>query len=255
MQPDSDLDIRRKRTFFTYSNSVLGLVFIGLGWLNYMDGMIPDFKLNVFLVALAAGSMLALKYLSADMTIYRVTYFIVCILFFLSIQVGIGKDTILYYVFPMPPLLFFYFGKREGMIWILFFIGGISAVFLTLSIFNRNNFYYFNISRFYITISIVILTSYGIESARHTYSKMLNEKNKALFEENLRLELALKEIKTLSGLIPICASCKKIRNDQGYWQQVETYFKEHSKAKFSHSVCPDCVKILYPEYEPEKKIK
>ena len=58
---------------------------------------------------------------------------------------------------------------------------------------------------------------------------------------------ALAHVKTLSGLLPICASCKKIRDDQGYWQQVETYISAHSDADFTHGICPDCVKRLYPE--------
>lgn len=60
---------------------------------------------------------------------------------------------------------------------------------------------------------------------------------------------ALKRVKTLSGLLPICASCKKIRNDDGYWEQVETYIKSRSDAEFTHGICPDCVRELYPEYE------
>jgi PAS domain S-box-containing protein len=71
--------------------------------------------------------------------------------------------------------------------------------------------------------------------------------------ERLRLitELtdALKRVKTLNGLLPICASCKKIRNDEGYWEQVEIYIRSRSDAEFTHGICPDCVKELYPEYE------
>jgi PAS domain S-box-containing protein len=55
------------------------------------------------------------------------------------------------------------------------------------------------------------------------------------------------EIKILRGFIPICASCKQIRDDKGYWSQVEKYISEHSKAQFSHSICPDCAAKLYPE--------
>ncbi len=60
------------------------------------------------------------------------------------------------------------------------------------------------------------------------------------------LQQALAEVKKLSGLLPICASCKKIRDDQGYWSQVEAYIQEHSEAEFTHSVCPECAKALYP---------
>jgi sigma-B regulation protein RsbU (phosphoserine phosphatase) len=64
------------------------------------------------------------------------------------------------------------------------------------------------------------------------------------------LELALKEVKVLRGFIPICASCKKIRNDRGYWQLVEAYIREHSEAEFSHGICPDCIKKFFPGVEP-----
>jgi two-component system, cell cycle sensor histidine kinase and response regulator CckA len=64
------------------------------------------------------------------------------------------------------------------------------------------------------------------------------------------LNETLSKVKTLSGLLPICASCKKIRDDHGYWQKLETFVREHSGAEFSHSICPDCMRQLYPEYAP-----
>ncbi len=66
------------------------------------------------------------------------------------------------------------------------------------------------------------------------------------------LQDALAKIKTLSGILPICASCKKIRDDRGYWNQVEAYVRDHSEAEFSHSICPDCAKKLYPDYLKEE---
>jgi len=53
-------------------------------------------------------------------------------------------------------------------------------------------------------------------------------------------------VKTLTGLLPICTSCKKIRDDQGYWNQLEIYIREHSEAEFTHGLCPECVKKFYP---------
>ncbi len=61
------------------------------------------------------------------------------------------------------------------------------------------------------------------------------------------LTSAMQEIKSLQGIIPICSNCKKVRDDQGYWQQVESYVKEHTGAEFSHGICPDCKQELYPE--------
>ncbi len=61
------------------------------------------------------------------------------------------------------------------------------------------------------------------------------------------LKEAQEKIKILSGLLPICASCKKIRDDKGYWNQIEVYISDRSEAEFSHGICPECVKKLYPE--------
>jgi hypothetical protein len=75
-------------------------------------------------------------------------------------------------------------------------------------------------------------------------------------ETTQALRDALSQIKTLSGLIPICASCKKIRDDKGYWNQLETFIQEHSEAEFSHGFCPDCMKNLYgvvPEEDTNSK--
>jgi len=67
-----------------------------------------------------------------------------------------------------------------------------------------------------------------------------------LRRSNDELQKALRDVKVLRGLIPICASCKKIRNDGGFWQQLEEYIGEHSEAEFSHGICQPCVKKLYP---------
>lgn len=87
-----------------------------------------------------------------------------------------------------------------------------------------------------------------------TESKHATQERERLIGE---LQKALSEVKTLSGLLPICANCKKIRDDKGYWNQIEGYIQQHSDAQFSHGICPDCIKKLYPEYakdlDAEKK--
>ena len=79
--------------------------------------------------------------------------------------------------------------------------------------------------------------------------KIEEERERLIFE----LREALAQVKTLSGFLPICASCKKIRDDQGYWQQIEAYIRDHSEAEFSHSICPECARELYRDYydDPE----
>lgn len=65
------------------------------------------------------------------------------------------------------------------------------------------------------------------------------------------LQKALDEVKTLKALLPICAGCKRIRNDEGYWESVEAYFAEHGDIRFSHALCPECVRKLYPDLADE----
>ena len=64
----------------------------------------------------------------------------------------------------------------------------------------------------------------------------------------VELQKALDEVKTLTGLLPICSFCKKVRDDQGYWEQIDAYLRRHSGAQFSHAICPDCLKKNYPEF-------
>lgn len=68
----------------------------------------------------------------------------------------------------------------------------------------------------------------------------------------LELREALSKVKLLSGFLPICSSCKKIRNDNGYWEQIEMYVRDHSEAEFSHGICPECAEKLYPEFYKKK---
>ena len=67
------------------------------------------------------------------------------------------------------------------------------------------------------------------------------------------LKQALAKVKTLSGFLPICSSCKKIRDDKGYWNQIESYVRDHSEAEFSHGICPECANKLYPEMKTKEQ--
>jgi len=79
--------------------------------------------------------------------------------------------------------------------------------------------------------------------------KIISDNNKILIG---KLQKSIDEIKTLSGLLPICSACKKIRDDDGYWKQIEHYISEYTEAKFSHSICPVCKEKLYPGFGKNK---
>jgi PAS domain S-box-containing protein len=88
----------------------------------------------------------------------------------------------------------------------------------------------------------------AIETLRDiTASKLAEQDRDKLIAE---LKEALAKVRTLSGMLPICASCKKIRDDKGYWNQIESYISKHSEAVFSHGICPECMKKLYPDFDP-----
>jgi phosphoserine phosphatase RsbU/P len=76
--------------------------------------------------------------------------------------------------------------------------------------------------------------------------------NRSLRAKNAELEAALAHVKTLSGLLPICSGCKKIRDDKGYWSHVESYVQQHSEATFTHGLCPDCTRKYFPEQDENK---
>ena len=84
------------------------------------------------------------------------------------------------------------------------------------------------------------------DNAEQELEKYYNHLEELVDQRTSELTKALSEVKQLSGLLPICASCKKIRDDQGYWNQIESYIQRHSQAEFSHSICPDCMQKLYP---------
>jgi PAS domain S-box-containing protein len=110
--------------------------------------------------------------------------------------------------------------------------------------------------RWHLTSRVPLLDSNGNVTGIIGIASDITERKQAETErERLIKELqnALADIKTLSGLVPICANCKKIRDDKGYWTQLEGYIQAHSHAQFSHGVCPDCMKKLYPEYMPKEK--
>lgn len=95
-------------------------------------------------------------------------------------------------------------------------------------------------------IAVLVLVSLGLLYARFRLKQRSEARFRAQAEE---LRAVLDREHTLKGLLPICASCKKIRDDNGYWTQVERYVAEHSAAEFTHSICPTCIEGLYPDHQ------
>jgi len=106
--------------------------------------------------------------------------------------------------------------------------------------------HFLKIISFYLLYKALIVA--GLVKPYDVLFRNLKKSENALRQERDNLEQALSEVKKLSGLLPICASCKKIRDDQGYWTEIEGYIESHSEADFSHGICPECMKKLYPAY-------
>jgi PAS domain S-box-containing protein len=109
-----------------------------------------------------------------------------------------------------------------------------------------------------INVSLTISPTWNTEGeivGAATIARDISELKQAQHQrERLILELqeALAKVRTLSGLLPICASCKKIRDDKGYWEQIEVYIRDRSEAEFSHGICPECAQKLYPDFYKKK---
>lgn len=90
------------------------------------------------------------------------------------------------------------------------------------------------------------MSDMGIKIGQFIERRQADAQRKELIAE---LQDAVNSVKILRGLLPICASCKKIRDDKGYWNELETFISDHSEADFSHGICPDCARRLYPGWE------
>jgi hypothetical protein len=238
-KPDMEVDEERKRFIL-----VVGLLLaIPTGFVfafqNLMDGDRLEGILVMSILPAFVINLIVLKTIENVLVVSRISAFLGLMLLFYELYVGGGNGYAFVWFFPVPLVVFFLFGKREGSIWILLsFI--IALIFLSLNL-SSHSYHSSFISRFLASYAMVAVFSFGIEASRHRYYT-------ELAEEKERLEEATKQIKILSGLLPICSSCKKIRDDKGYWKQIEGYIHEHSEATFTHTVCPECVRELYPDY-------
>lgn len=124
----------------------------------------------------------------------------------------------------------------------------VSELFFTfyVSVYDLSNLagHMLKIIAFYLVYRAIIHT--GLVKPYNLLFRQLKQNEEALREERDRLQQYIDTVKVLNGLLPICASCKKIRDDKGYWSQVEIYIAQRSGAQFTHGICPDCAQRLYP---------
>ncbi|BBO75514.1 hypothetical protein DSCW_29310 [Desulfosarcina widdelii] len=252
MQATSSTERQRKRFLYTLCAVIIVVAFTILTAINATERNFKEIPINLAVIAVMTASLAALKRWDADQTIYRASHALISLGLCYSVSIGAGEETVLFWALIAPLLFFFFFGKREGIIWTILFYACLIVILFLPGWFDGHVYSGVTISRFLITLTIISIVGFGLESSRTRFSRLLSEKNRALRNEKQQLEKALKDVKALSGLLPICSNCKKIRNDEGYWEQVEVYVRDHSEAEFSHGICPECIKQLYPGFKGKK---
>jgi hypothetical protein len=175
------------------------------------------------------------------------------------------------WIFVYPLIAFFLFGEREGAVWNAVLLASAAVVlwmpppWLDVHDYPRD----YKI-RLVIVYAIVAVATFGFEHARGRYRDRLLLEQATLRDEKqllsrevavrvrtehekgaliAQLQETLAQVRTLKGLVPICAHCHRIRDDQGFWNQLEAYLRDHSEAQFSHGICPACLAVHYPEAE------
>lgn len=143
---------------------------------------------------------------------------------------------------------------------IVLFLTAINDVLAVNNFVNTEQIFPFGLIVFFIAQSFILAQRYSEALIReeilaHKLEDLNENLEEKVAERTNELKLALSEIKQLSGLLPICAKCKKIRDDQGYWNQIEEYLEAHSEAVLTHSMCPDCIDEMYPQLKGKIKTK
>jgi len=222
---------------------------LGFAFIDYFEGDTLEMTLDVLIFSIFLVGAIGIKILKSDFIIYMFSLVLIGAVSLFSVYIGSGNGTVILWLFPFPIVFIFFLGIHKGGALFILFLAILS--FIMINPFSLD-IYSYDIGmsiRFLVSLLFLSLIAYGMEATREKYATLLTEKTDNLIEEKRNLEKALKENKTLRGLIPICSNCKKIRDDEGYWHQVEVYVRDHSDADFSHGICPDCFKKLYPGYE------
>jgi len=177
--------------------------------------------------------------------------YVVMMTCFYSFLVGIGgvHQTAYVWSFSYPMFSIFVLGSKKGIFASMLFLLLVSLIFFLGQHVDYISTYSIDlIVRFVGVFLVISLFIFIMEKTREKTQEALTAANKELRE-------SLNEVQILSGLLPICAKCKKIRDDKGYWNQLEGYIQKHSDAEFSHSICPDCAEALYGNESWYKKKK
>lgn len=235
--PGTVAEERRKRTYLVLALVVLIPTITIFGIEDLRQGDLTGGSIVLAMAAFMAVTLMALPRVRDLAWVFRLGVTLTLALELFELAHGGGEGFALLWFYCVPVLLMTLFGSREGSLWTLAALVIAGVMLLT----PLGSGYPLAVAmRFLITYILVAILSYGLESSRHRFYARLSAEKSAL-------EDALAQVKTLRGLLPICTACKKVRDDRGYWQEIEEYVGHRSDADFSHGVCPDCAAAIYPE--------
>lgn len=227
--PDMPAEQRRRRT-----HVALGLLFIlpAVSVFVIADlrhGRLPEAAATGALMALLTAMLVQLlrRRPILDMVRLAVASSFAVIVYD---TLGEGGDGLAFlWLYVQPLIVFFLFGKKEGAAWAA---AGFAVAFTLFAASDLPHAPGMAV-RFLTSFAIISVFAFGLEASRRRYWE-------ELLAETTALEVALAQVKILRGLLPICVRCKSIRDDQGYWNQIESYIGRHSEAELSRSLCPQC---------------
>ncbi len=238
------------------------------------------YVLSALILLSGAGLSFGLYFLGRlknGAVVYRINSFLFSILLLYMVAIGGEDGSKILWMYTFPLIALFLLGRSEGLFWTTgVFAFSSVLLFIPLPRFMVHQYPLEFRIRFVTTYVIVAIIAYWFEYLRQTYHAGMTSEALKLEEEKVRLQLeinerrkteqekvvligqlqdALAKVKLLSGFLPICACCKKIRDEKGGWNQIESYIRDRSEAEFSHGYCPECAEHLLKDLPGNAKSK
>lgn len=257
--------------FFHYSIfSLLGIPTMFLfGFAHLVNS---NYGLSLFIFMTGLSLALSWRYLwktGQGISVYRFNILIFGLMLVYTTALGGKGEAILWcYIFPLVALLLM--ERYEGILFSLGLLLSLLVIFSSDSVVSHSYFYFTDFKlRFVLTYLMICTIAFWFEYLRTKYRLGMEENEQLLKKKQLHLEKsiqhliqtkhekeaviadlkkALNEVETLRDILPICSYCHKIREDDGYWSQLERYLSQHADISFSHGICPDCVDKNFASY-------
>jgi hypothetical protein len=264
LPPDTDLEVLRK-FYLLNLILILGTIFLTLlGSISFAQKNHILGAANYLVLSFVLYLFINLRRTKNYSTVAQIGIVAIGLFYLFHVAHGGANNSTYVWVFTYPLITLFLLGSWFGSLASFLLLGLMSIVFAVGDSVAYVTSYeadlILRITACYITVTLLALVMGRVRHITQNRLRISNTKleeavkslEQAQHEKDgliLELQQTIDEVKTLKGIIPMCSACKKIRDDSGYWQQVEEYVKNHSNAEFSHGICPECSKKLYPDLE------